>query len=237
MFFSLQFNALKNQLFVSVEEVLRSTNLKCCGQMSDVSFQPRLLRSVWGGERSRLKEQIDFFKAKVIDRVKNKPRTLSHWAGVLFPLSALLLAYHDLNIWAGGAESTHRASGQCMATSTTALWHPQGCCRACGRQLCHWWSWRNSGHSLPPFHGPKHKSHRAGEFISLAFSSAEVIGSDQWGKQKLLSSFLTPWEGCSLYMMWLQLPDWCVCFTATALSAQSRVTQQQQQPKFTQGFT
>lgn len=98
-------------------------------------------------------------------------------------------------------------------------------------RLCHWWSWRNSGHSLPPFYGPKHESHRAGEFISLAFSSAEVIGSDQWGKQKLLSSFLTPWEGCCLYMMWLQLPDWCVYFTATALSAQSRVTQQQQQRK------
>lgn len=38
----------------------------------------------------------------------------------------------------------------------------------------------------------QNKSHHAGEFIPLAFSSAEVIGSDQWGKQKLLSSFLTP---------------------------------------------
>lgn len=43
-----------------------------------------------------------------------------------------------------------------------------------------------------PLSMAQNKSHRAGEFISLAFSSAEVIGSDQWGKQKLLSSFLNP---------------------------------------------
>lgn len=84
----------------------------------------------------------------------------------------------------------------------------------------------NSWHSLPTYLGPKQESHRAGEFILLAFSSAEVIGSDQWGKQKLLSSFPTPQEGCSLYTMWLQFPNWCIYFTAIALSAQSRVTQQ-----------
>lgn len=33
MFFSLQFSALKSQFFISIEGVLRSTKLKCCGQM------------------------------------------------------------------------------------------------------------------------------------------------------------------------------------------------------------
>lgn len=236
MSFSLQFSALRRQLSVSIEAVLRSAHLKCCGNVLEVSFQPRLLTGVRGRGWSRLK--IDLFKAKVSGRVKTKPRT-SPFVLVCRSLShlSLPLAYHDLSIWAGGAESTHLASGKCMARSTTALWHPRDAAEPVVGRLCHWWSWRNSGHSLPPSHGPKQESHRAGEFISLAFSSAEVIGSDQWGKQKLLSSFLTPWEGCSLYMMWLQLPDWCVYFTATALSTQSRVTQQLQQQKFTQGDT
>jgi len=70
------------------------------------------------------------------------------------------------------------------------------------------------------------KSHHAEEFISLAFSSAEVIGSDQQGKLKLPSSFPTPREGCCLYMMWLQFPNWWIYFTAVVLSAWSKVAQE-----------
>lgn len=75
-----------------------------------------------------------------------------------------------------------------------------------------------------------HKSHCAGEFISLSFSSAEVIGSDQWGKLKLLSSFPTPCEGCCLYMMWLQFPNWWIYFTAVVLSAWTKVAQEKSLP-------
>lgn len=114
-----------------------------------------------------------------------------------------------------------------VARSCASPSHLRGCCRARGElQAQALMSRRNSRHSLPTYLGPKQEPRRAGEFILLAFSSAEVIGSDQWGKQKRLSSFPTPREGYSLSVIWLQLPGWCIYFTAVALSAQSSVRQQ-----------
>lgn len=51
MSFSLQYSALRRQLSISIEAVLRNA-LKCCGQMLEVSFQPRLLTRGRGDRKS-----------------------------------------------------------------------------------------------------------------------------------------------------------------------------------------
>lgn len=157
MSFSLQFNALKGQLFINIEGVLRSTNLRCCRQMLEVSFQPRLFTRVWGGGWSRLK--VDVLKAKLSGWVKNKART-SPFVLVCCSLSHLSqpLAYHDLSVWAGGAESTHPAAGQGWPGAPRCCDTPGDAAEPLVGRLCHWWSWRNSGHSLPPFCGLKQVS-------------------------------------------------------------------------------
>lgn len=154
MSFSLQFSALRRQLSVSIEAVLRSAHLKCCGNVLEVSFQPRLLTGVRGRGWSRLK--IDLFKAKVSGQVKTKPRTLSLCPGVPFPLSSLSASClprsqylgwwcweHSPGIWEMHGQEHH---------STVT---PPGCCRACGGQALPLMKLKEFRAQPPPFPWPK----------------------------------------------------------------------------------
>lgn len=151
MSFSLQYSALRRQLSISIEAVLRNA-LKCCGQMLEVSFQPRLLTR--GRGWSRLK--IDFFKAKVSGRVKTKPRTLFLCPGVPFPLSPLSASRLPLSqclcwwCWEHppGSWETH---GQEHHGTVT----PPGCCRACGGQALPLMKLKEFRAQPPPFPWPK----------------------------------------------------------------------------------